>query len=383
MDKHKPFKTLIFVLSSGTTELLMTELFEHHQEVQPVEHVFRLWTSDETVSENIWKVVRIPAKPADFVPLPDNIHPQLKHILEKEGIRALYRHQQHAWETALTGKSMVIATGTASGKTLCFNLPVLDACFHQECSRALYIYPTKALAQDQYENLVHWLKGSSITAAVYDGDTPTNQRSAIRSRANIVLTNPDMLHMGILPHHTRWEALFRNLHYIVIDEVHTYRGVFGSHLANLLRRLKRVARFYGSTPQFIFTSATIGNPAEHASRLAEQPIELIDDDGAPQGEKLFLIYNPPVLDPSLGIRASAMQESQRLLRDLISCEIQTIVSLEPVGLSKFLENTSLTSIRKLKIESLDTAVVIYPTNAVKLKKIFARGIFKPLLQPML
>ena len=303
----------------------MAESFENHQEAQPVEHVFRLWNSDATISENIWKVVRIPAKPAVFAPLPDEIHPQLRRILERERIHSLYRHQQHAWEATLEGKSIVIATGTASGKTLCFNLPVLDACFHQESSRALYIYPTKALAQDQYEKLVQWLKGSSITAAVYDGDTPTHQRSAIRSRANIVLTNPDMLHMGILPHHTRWEALFRDLRYIVIDEVHTYRGVFGSHLANLLRRLKRIARFYGSSPQFIFTSATIGNPAEHASRLAEQPVALIDDDGAPTGERLFLIYNPPVIDSSLGIRASAMQESQRLLRDLISYEIQTIV----------------------------------------------------------
>lgn len=303
----------------------MTEPLEHHSIEQPVEHVFRLWNSDSTISQNIWKVLRVPPRPAIYVPLPDEIHPQLRQVLEREGIHALYLHQKHAWDEVLAGKSVVIATGTASGKTLCFNLPVLNSCFYQGNSRALYIYPTKALAQDQYHKLVQWLEGSSITAAIYDGDTPTHQRSAIRSRANIVLTNPDMLHMGILPHHTRWEALFRDLRFVVIDEVHTYRGVFGSHLANLLRRLKRIARFYGSSPQFIFTSATIGNPAEHARRLAEQPVAMIDDDGAPQGEKFFLIYNPPVIDPSLGIRASAMQESQRLLRDLLSCEIQTIV----------------------------------------------------------
>ena len=227
-----------------------------------------------------------------------------------------------------SGHHIVVVTGTASGKTFCYNLPVIDTCLKNQDARALYIFPTKALTQDQQEKLSAWLtpfsESSGLATAVYDGDTPSAHRSAIRNKARIMLSNPDMLHTGVLPHHTLWTDFFRNLRYVVIDEMHMYRGVFGSHLANLLRRLQRIAAFYGSYPQFILTSATIANPLDLAERLIEQPVKLIQEDGSPSGEKTFILYNPPVINPSLGLRASSLLEGQRLLSDLLHEHIQSI-----------------------------------------------------------
>ena len=221
----------------------------------------------------------------------------------------------------------MVVTPTASGKTLCYNLPVLNAVLENPDTRALYLFPTKALAQDQLAEL-HDLSArldNRFGVFTYDGDTPADARKAIRERGHIVLSNPDMLHTGILPHHTRWQRLFENLRYIVLDELHTYRGVFGSHLANVLRRLRRIARFYGSDPQFICSSATIANPGELASRLAETEFEVIEENGAPAGEKFFVFYNPPVVNRFLGIRRSYINETSRVAQEFLKRNLQTIV----------------------------------------------------------
>ena len=213
-----------------------------------------------------------------------------------------------------------MVTPTASGKTLCYNLPVLNAVLENPDTRALYLFPTKALAQDQLAEL-HDLATrleDRFGVFTYDGDTPQDARKAIRERGHIVLTNPDMLHTGILPHHTKWMRLFENLRYIVLDELHTYRGVFGSHLANVLRRLRRVAQFYGSDPQFICCSATIANPGELASQLIEREVEVVEENGAPSGEKLFVFYNPPMVNRNLGIRRSYINEATRVARELLA-----------------------------------------------------------------
>lgn len=289
------------------------------------EKLFQRWMQDSTLGPNIQFAHRIPARSAETCPLPDDLHPHLRTKLAGENIQHLYTHQDAAWRAIRQGGSIVVASGTASGKTLCYNLPIIDECYKNSETRALYIFPTKALAQDQLTKLHQWLEvDTELSAAVYDGDTPSAHRSTIRTKANILLTNPDMLHTGILPHHTQWAKFFSNLRYIVIDEMHMYRGVFGSHLANLLRRLHRILAFYGAHPQFILTSATIGNPGELAERLIERPVTVIAQDGSPSGERIFLIYNPPVIDPSLGLRASPIHESQRLLSDLIFYGLQTI-----------------------------------------------------------
>ena len=238
------------------------------------------------------------------------------------GIEALYAHQATAWEQARAGRHLVVVTGTASGKTLCYNLPVLDCLLRNPQSRALYLFPTKALAQDQVANLEALV---DLPIATYDGDTPGGARPAIRAKARIVVSNPDMLHTGILPHHTLWAEFLRHLQFVIIDEMHAYRGVFGSHVANVIRRLKRVARFYGASPQFILTSATIGNPVELAERLIEEPVALVDNDGAAKGAKHFMIYNPPVVNRALGLRRSALLESVRLTQELLQHNVQTIV----------------------------------------------------------
>ncbi len=219
-----------------------------------------------------------------------------------------------------------MATGTASGKTLAYNLPIIASLIANSDARALYLFPTKALAQDQLANLQSLqLQIQNLKSSIYHGDTPQSQRPLIRKNARIILSNPDMLHTGILPHHTNWADCFRNLRFVVIDEMHTYRGVFGSHVANVIRRLKRVAKFYGAVPQFILTSATIGNPKELAERLIELPVELIDNDGSSRGERHFLVYNPPVIDESLGLRKSSMMESVRLTQDLLANDVQSVV----------------------------------------------------------
>ncbi len=293
-----------------------------------VEHILNRWQTDSSVAENIVHTHIIPARQPRFAPIPASLHPALRAMLEATGITALYSHQVQALNLAQSGNHLVVVTGTASGKTLCYNLPVVDTCLKNKDARALYIFPTKALTQDQQGKLAAWIDslGSEpgLSSAIYDGDTPSAHRGTIRGKARILLSNPDMLHTGILPHHTLWAEFFGNLRYVVIDEMHMYRGVFGSHLANLLRRLQRIAAFYGSYPQFILTSATIANPRDLAERLIEQPVKLIDEDGSPSGEKVFLLYNPPVIDPSIGLRASSLLEGQRLLSDLLAYEVQSI-----------------------------------------------------------
>ncbi len=258
----------------------------------------------------------------------------MKSALRAGGIPELYSHQAGAWRRAQNGEHLVVVTGTASGKTLCYNLPVLDRLLRDDQARALYLFPTKALAQDQLaglEALTNNLRTQLGPNAplpgigVYDGDTPAHQRPALRKNARLILSNPDMLHTGILPHHTAWAAFFANLRFVVIDEIHVYRGVFGSHVANVLRRLKRVAAFYGAFPQFVLTSATIANPAAFARKLVEQAVALVDEDGAARGPKQFVIYNPPVVDQDTGLRRSALQESVRLADDLLAYNIQTIL----------------------------------------------------------
>ncbi len=268
-----------------------------------------------------------PAREPRVAPLPASMPPRLVEILKARGMASLYTHQAQAFDLARQGKHLVVVTPTASGKTLCYNLPILTELLEKPDARALYMFPTKALSQDQLVELNRWTEqlGDEVRTFTYDGDTPQDARQAIRARGNLVITNPDMLHAGILPHHTKWQRLFENLHYVVIDELHYYRGVLGSHLANVLRRLKRVARFYGSRPQFICTSATIANPQELATRILEDDVTLIDDNGAPAAEKYFLCYNPPVVNPQLGIRRSYLNETRRLAKTFLARGLQTIV----------------------------------------------------------
>jgi DEAD/DEAH box helicase domain-containing protein len=270
---------------------------------------------------------RIPARPARVVPWPAGLDPRLVAAARERGIERPYTHQAHAIEAALGGEHVVLATSTASGKTLAYNLPVLNALFHDLGACALYLFPTKALAHDQIAALGELVGALQAPIAVrpYDGDTPAAHRPAIRREARLLVTNPDMLHTGILPHHTRWARLFANLRYVVLDELHTYRGVFGGHVANVLRRLRRVCRFYGSDPRFICASATIANPRELAERLVEAPVTLVDDDGAPQGEKHFILYNPPLVDPQLGIRRSATLAAKDIAARFLQADVQTIV----------------------------------------------------------
>ncbi|HRJ76285.1 MAG TPA: DEAD/DEAH box helicase, partial [Anaerolineales bacterium] len=260
------------------------------------------------------------------LPLPKGMPDSIRQALSSLRIASLYSHQHSAWTQVHENKNIILSTSTASGKTLAYNLPVLAKIIEEPESRALYLFPTKALAQDQLSNL-QTLQSSIVNckSAIYDGDTPQPQRSTIRKNANIVLSNPDMLHTGILPHHANWIEFFSNLKFIVIDEAHTYRGVFGSHVANVIRRLKRVAKFYGANPQFILASATIGNPKELAEKLIEEPVELIDNDGSSKGERHFIIYNPPVTDASLGLRKSSLLESVRLGIDLLKHDIQSVI----------------------------------------------------------
>jgi DEAD/DEAH box helicase domain-containing protein len=270
---------------------------------------------------------RLPAREAQCVPIPEEVAPALGAVLRGRGIAQLYTHQADAFAAVRAGRNVVIVTPTASGKTLCYNLPVLQHLIENPHGRALYLFPTKALAEDQlheFHSLVEAM-GSEIRAFTYDGDTPQDARRAIRERANVVLTNPDMLHSGILPHHTRWAKLFENLRYVVLDELHTYRGVFGSHVANVIRRLRRIAAFYGSKPQFLCCSATIANPGELARALVEEPVEVLDRNGAPSGEKYVVFYNPPVVNRQLGIRRSYIHETRNIARGFVERGQQTLV----------------------------------------------------------
>src|SRR5579871_4879518 len=242
---------------------------------------FEQWMADP--DSPIRAIRHQPAREGEYEAIPESVAPAIRGMLEARGIPRLYTHQAEAVRLCLEGKNVAVVTPTASGKTLCYNLPVLQRITEQPGARALYMFPTKALAEDQLHELQAALDamGSDIRAFTYDGDTPQDARRAIRERANIILTNPDMLHSGILPHHTKWAKCFENLRYIVIDELHSYRGVYGSHLANVLRRVKRICEFYGSSPQFICCSATIANPRELAQSLTGQPFELVEKNGAP------------------------------------------------------------------------------------------------------
>jgi DEAD/DEAH box helicase domain-containing protein len=303
-------------------------------------------------AERITGCLHQPAREGRYGPFPRALPEALQRALRARGVTQLYAHQAEAWEAAQAGRHVLIATPTASGKTLCYTLPVLAAAMHpstsarrttahgersaaesnhaqdeRKGSKALYLFPTKALAQDQVAELLELTRAGNlgVKAHTFDGDTPGDARQAIRLHGDIVVSNPDMLHQGLLPHHTKWAQFFESLRYVVIDEIHSYRGVFGSHLANVLRRLKRVCAFYGSTPQFILCSATIGNPQQHAEALIEDTVEAITESGAPSGEKHVLLWNPPVLNPDLGLRASARSQSNRIARLAIKAKLKTLV----------------------------------------------------------
>ncbi|UCH30890.1 MAG: DEAD/DEAH box helicase, partial [Myxococcales bacterium] len=287
--------------------------------------VLEQWQSDGTWRNVTWSH-RVEPHEARFSDMP-GLAPALQGALRRRGIETLYDHQARAYDLAREGKHVVVATPTASGKSLCYNLPVLEALASDSSATALYLFPTKALSRDQEEALRGLMRDAelAIGAITYDGDTPVDARRAARQRAGVLLTNPDMLHAGIMPHHTAWARLFSNLKYVVVDELHTYRGVFGSHLANVMRRLLRIARFHGSSPTFLFASATIGNPQAHASRICGEPVELVDESGAPTGPRQVLVYNPPIVNAELGIRQSYIKTAVRLTQDLVRAGVPTLV----------------------------------------------------------
>lgn len=295
----------------------------------PIASLLDFWKQDPDTAPNLVAWQTLPPRPAQTRPFPDDLPAPVSQTLVASGIHSLYSHQLEAWTHSRAGENIILSTGTASGKTLAYNLPVIAELLTNANARALYLFPTKALAQDQLSTLkglnVQTFERSNLQTALYDGDTPQKDRPAIRRNARILLTNPDMLHTGILPHHTNWLEFFSNLKFIVIDEAHTYRGVFGSHVANVLRRLKRVAKFYGAKPQFILASATIGNPQRLAEKLTEEPVRLIEDDGSARGPRHFLIYNPPLTDKALGLRKSSLLEGVRLARELVNSNVQTVV----------------------------------------------------------
>jgi DEAD/DEAH box helicase domain-containing protein len=292
------------------------------------------WRSDEQIAPNFAAWRTLPARGAKLVPLPNDLSPRVAKLLNDGGLPGLYTHQASAWYHTQSGHNIVVVTSTASGKTLCYALPIVDQLERDPDSRSLILYPTKALAHDQVATLTELFdadgknptrSSKGLAIAAYDGDTPTSKRRQIRANARIVVSNPDMAHTAILPHHTEWGEFFEHLKFIVLDEAHVYRGVFGSHVANVLRRLKRIANFYGSKPQFILTSGTIGNPIEFAEKLIEQPVALVDDDGSSKGERHFAIYNPPVVNRELGIRKSAVLEGTRLAQSLMAHNVQAII----------------------------------------------------------
>jgi DEAD/DEAH box helicase domain-containing protein len=268
----------------------------------------------------------VPARAARHADFPETLDARLRRALETRGIRRLYSHQREAWDHIAAGRHTVVVTPTASGKTLCYNLPVLQAAVTQR-AKALYLFPTKALSQDQVAEILELNEAGElgVRAYTFDGDTPGDARAAVRTKGDIVVSNPDMLHQGILPHHTKWAQFFESLRYVVIDEMHVYRGVFGSHMANVIRRLKRVCAFYGASPTFVLSSATIANPAELASQLLGEPVAAVTESGAPQGEKHLLLWNPPLINPDLGLRASARSQTTRIARLAVKSGQKTIV----------------------------------------------------------
>lgn len=292
-----------------------------------IEQLLQEWQYDEDLMGNIVHWQTLEGRPATFAPFPNQLHPSIVKALQARGIEALYTHQREAFDCAMDGQSFTAITPTASGKSYCYHLPVIQRILEDPSSRALYLFPTKALAQDQKNDLNDFIEqsGEEILSYTYDGDTAPGLRQKVRKAGHIVMTNPDMLHSGILPHHTKWVSLFENLKFIVIDELHTYKGVFGSHVAHVLRRLQRICQFYGSNPIFICTSATIKNPKELAESLTNTQHALIAKSGAPVGKKTFLFYNPPIVHPTFGVRRSAVLEVNDLARRLYTAGIQTIV----------------------------------------------------------
>ena len=276
--------------------------------------------------EQLVRQARYGARPAEPAPVPEGLHPELRESLTRAGVDGLYSHQAEAYEAASRGP-VIVTTGTASGKSLAFNLPVLETLARDRRARALYLYPTKALAQDQARKLQE-LRAPFLRHAIYDGDTPKEERRAIRGRSNLILTNPDMLNVGVLPHHRNWGDVLANLAWVVVDEAHVYRGVFGSHVANVLRRLRRLARAYGTEPRFVLTSATIANPLELGERLTGLDLELVDRDGAPHAERQVVMWNPPLVDEDAGIRGSALSEAAQLLAELMQAGVRTICFLK-------------------------------------------------------
>ncbi|MBT2582078.1 DEAD/DEAH box helicase [Planococcus sp. ISL-109] len=292
-----------------------------------IPEILEEWKVEPEMMERIYHWHTKQEKPASYADFPEAMHDSLKQALRKKGIEQLYTHQRQAFDLSQQGKSFTAVTPTASGKSYCYHLPVLHKILNDPNARALYLFPTKALAQDQKSDLHDLIEKTeqSILSYTYDGDTSPSIRTKVRKAGQIVMTNPDMLHSGILPHHTKWVSLFENLHYIVIDELHTYKGVFGTHVAHVIRRLKRICNFYGSDPVFICTSATIANPKQLAESLTNTDHELIDQNGAPAGKKHILFYNPPIVHPTFGVRRSAVLEVRDLATYLIKQGIQTIV----------------------------------------------------------
>ena len=282
---------------------------------------------DPRFMENVteWRV--LPAREAKYAPFPQELDARIVQVLKARGIERLYTHQRQALDCAIAGRDFVVVTPTASGKTLCYNLPVLNAILKDDAARALYLFPTKALSSDQVAELYSMVEalGADIKAFTYDGDTPASARTAIRQAGHVVVTNPDMLHQGILPHHTKWVRLFENLKYVVIDEIHAYRGVFGSNLANVLRRLERICAFYGAHPTFICCSATIHNPKELAENMTARSMTMIDDNGASAGRRHVIFYNPPVINRQLGIRAGSLPTTRDIAARLVRAGVQSIV----------------------------------------------------------
>ena len=287
----------------------------------------RALRDDPRFMENVteWRV--LPEREAKYAPFPEELDARIVQVLKARGIERLYTHQRQALDCALAGRDFVVVTPTASGKTLCYNLPVLNAILKDDAARALYLFPTKALSSDQVSELYSMVEalGADIKAFTYDGDTPASARTAIRQAGHVVVTNPDMLHQGILPHHTKWVRLFENLKYVVIDEIHAYRGVFGSNLANVLRRLERICAFYGAHPTFICCSATIHNPKELAENMTARSMTMIDDNGAPAGRRHVIFYNPPVINRQLGIRAGSLPTTRDIAARLVRAGVQSIV----------------------------------------------------------
>ena len=280
----------------------------------------------ERYAKRITGELVLPARPAQYADLPADLDPAIAAALRSRGVEQLYSHQRAAWDQIRAGQHTVVVTPTASGKTLCYNLPVLQAA-RENKAKALYLFPTKALSQDQVAELMELNEAGDlgVRAYTFDGDTPGDARKAVRTRGDIVVTNPDMLHQGVLPHHTKWAQFFESLQYVVIDETHTYRGVFGSHVANVMRRLRRICRFYGADPVFIMSSATIANPEELASGLIGEPVTAITESGAPAGERHLLLWNPPVVNADLGIRASARSQVTRIARMALRGKLTTII----------------------------------------------------------